>query len=77
MGVQLVQKTSPSGTKCRCILSDKYVNAAIKNVEESIKKKSLRLPNKVRTPMDVTFIPELDGTPELDSPDVKFYQELI
>ena len=53
------------------------MNATIKNVEDAIKKKALRLPNKVRTPMDGTFVPELDGTPELDRQNVKFYQELI
>ena len=77
LGAQLVQKTLPNGLKCWCISSDKYVNAAVKNVEEAIKKKSLKIPNKVRTPMDGTFIPELDGTPELDDANVKFYQELI
>ena len=64
LGAQLVQKTLPNGLKCWCMSSDKYVNAAIKNVEDAIKKKSLKIPNKVRTPMDGTFIPELDGKPE-------------
>ena len=77
LGAQLVLKTLPNDLKCWYMSSDKYVNAAIKNVEEAIKKKSLKIPNKVRTPMDGTFIPELDGTPELDNIDVKFYQELI
>ena len=64
LGAQLVQKTLSNGLKCWCMSSDKYVNAAIKNVEDAIKKKSLKIPNKVRTPMDGTFIPELDGKPE-------------
>ena len=65
LGSQLVQKTLPCGIKCWCISSEKYVNAVIKNVEEAVKKKSLKLPGKVRTPMDSKFIPELDGIPEL------------
>ena len=77
LGAQLVLKTLPNDLKCWYMSSDKYVNAAIKNVEEAIKKKSLKIPNKVRTPMDGTFIPELDGTLELDNTDVKFYQEFI
>ena len=40
LGTQLVRKTLPSGIKCWCIPSDKYVNAAVKNVEEAIKIKS-------------------------------------
>ena len=40
LGAQLVQKTLPNGLKCWCISSDKYVNAAVKNVEEAIKIKS-------------------------------------
>ena len=43
------------------------MNAAIKNVEDAIKKKALKLPSKVRNPMDGAFVPEIDGTPELDS----------
>ena len=77
LGAQLAQKKLSNGLKCWCMQGDKYVNAAIKNVEEAINKKSLKIPNKVRTPMDGTFIPELDETPELDSTNVKFYQELI
>ena len=77
LSAQLAQKKLSNGLKCWCMPGDKYVNAAIKNVEEAINKKSLKIPNKVRTPMDGTFIPELDETPELDSTNVKFYQELI
>ena len=76
LGAQLVEKTLPSGIECWCISSDRYVNAAIRNVEEVAKKRPLTLPGQVRTPMDTKFVPELDRSQELDSPDVHWNSEM-
>ena len=77
MDAQVVQKSLPGGIKYWFISSDKYVNPAIRNVEEATKKRSLKLPGNFRTPMNEKFVPELDRTPEVDSQYVKFYQEFI
>ncbi len=66
-----------NGYQCWTISSVKYVKAAIQSVEESLKKKSHKLPLKVTTPMTNNYLPKLDGTEELDEEDHTFYQELI
>ena len=45
--------------------SDKYCATMVKNVEESLKKKGLRLPSKCVTPLKHGYKPELDFTSEL------------
>ena len=41
-----------------------------------MKKRPLKLPGKVRKPIDTKFVPELDRAPELDSPDVHWNSEM-
>ena len=77
LGAQLSCKKLLNGKLVWCVSSDKYVNAAIQNVEEAIKNKCWKIPTKVKTPMDTIFIPELDGTPELGDNERTFYQELV
>jgi hypothetical protein len=48
------------------------------NVEEAIKKSGRRLPtSNIDTPMNITFLPELDVTEELNEDDTTYLQELI
>ena len=77
LGAQFKKKKLPNGNHCWSLSSDKYVNAAIDNVGESVKKRGRKTPHKVRTPMTSSFIPELDGSAELEKEDMIFYQELI
>jgi hypothetical protein len=54
------------------------VKAAVKNVEEAIKKKGRKLPtSNIDTPMSATFSPEMDVTEELNDDDTTYFQELI
>ena len=77
MGAQLKEKKLPNGEKCWGLSSDKYVNAAISNVENSVKKKGRKVPNKLKHPMTSDFVPELDISLELSKEDAIFYQELL
>ena len=77
LGAQLSKKILPNGTYCWSISSEKYVNAAVKNVAESVKKRNWRIPGKVKTPMNSTFVAEMDGSQELNNEELRFYQELI
>ena len=65
------------GFSCWTITSVDYVNAAIKTIEEALKSKSYKLISKATTPMSSNFVPELDGTPELNDDDKQFYQVII
>ena len=56
---------------------DKYCASAVKNVEECLNKKGLRLQNKCVTPLQSGYKPELDDTPELKSDGMQYYQEIV
>ena len=45
LGVQLKKKKPSTGNHCWNLSSDKYANAAIANVEESIKKRGRKIPH--------------------------------
>jgi hypothetical protein len=77
LGAKL-QKKDINGLRCWTITSQDYVKAAVKNVEETIKKSGRRLPtSNIDTPMNITFSPEMDITEELNDDDTTYYQELI
>ena len=78
LGAKLQEKEI-NGNLCWTISSTDYIKAAVQTVKDSINKAGCRwkLPPKALTPMVSAFIPELDGTPELDPDDHRFFQEMI
>ena len=77
LGAKL-QKKPINGFECWTITSQDYVKAAVKNVEETIKKKGRKLPTaNVDTPMNITYSPEMDVTKELNADGTTYFQELI
>ena len=65
------------GFSCWTISSVDYVNAAVDTIEKALKNRPYKLISKVTTPMSSAFVPELDGSPELNDRDKQFFQELI
>jgi hypothetical protein len=66
-----------NGVKCWTMSSDKYINAAIENVETKLKLQDRSLPKKAETPMLSNYRPEEDMTAELQGTDHTYFQELI
>ena len=66
-----------NGNQGCCMSSDKYVKAAVANVEQELARFSQRLPSKCRTPMTVGYRPERDVSAKLTSEAIQRYQELI
>ena len=64
---------------CWTISSTDYIKAAVQTVKDSFNKAlcQWKLPSKAITPMVSAFVPELDGTPELEPDDHRFFQEMI
>ena len=60
-----------------CMSSEKYVKAAIDNVEKELAGVNQRLPSKSRTPMTAGCRPERDMSAELTPEGIQRYQELI
>jgi hypothetical protein len=59
-----------------CISAEKYVSAAVTNVEERLEKEGRRLMEH-STPLPTNYAPELEDSPELRAFGVQYYQELI
>jgi hypothetical protein len=57
--------------------SSQYVNAAVNNVREHLRKKGENLPNRVQTPLSSKYRPEIDISPELGEDDASYYHSLI
>jgi hypothetical protein len=69
-----------NGVECWAFGSSQYVQSAVKNVESYLAKQTRttwKLPNKADTPMQTSYRPELDVTPELEPSDAAYYQSLI
>ena len=62
---------------CWTMSAEKNVSASVKNVEEALATKGLRLPTKCYTPLSVDYKPELDVSAELKGDGMQYYQELI
>ena len=60
-----------------CMSSDKYVKAAVENVEQEFARVSQQLPSKCRTPMTIGYRSERDVSAELTPEGIQRYQEPI
>jgi hypothetical protein len=69
-----------NGVECWAFGSSQYVQSAVSNVESYLAKQDTmkwKLPNKADTPMQTSYRPELDVSPELGAIDASYYQSLI
>jgi hypothetical protein len=76
LGVTLEKKKNAQGTDCWTMSPEKYVKAAVENVEKKIG----TLPyskGQCPTPMKTGYHPAEDDTPELNAEGLRYYQELI
>jgi hypothetical protein len=76
LGVSLEKKKNANGIECWTLSPEKYVNAAIQNVEKKIG----ILPfgkSQCPTPMRSSYHPSEDDSAELNSEGLGYYQELI
>ena len=72
-----IEKKEINGHSVWAISSVDYVKAAVANVEKTFANTAWKVPSRANTPMTTEYIPELDGTPELDAKYLQHYQELI
>ena len=78
MGIRKVKLDN--GLDAWAASSSQSVRAAVRKVEEYIEKsnnKQWKIPNKVETPTQSTYRPELDVSEELLPSDASYYQSLI
>ena len=77
LGGQLRQVQVENGMRCWSIGSSKYIQASIKNVEDYLANRDLKLPTKAKTPFASNYRPELDVTYQLDPDGASYFQSLI
>ena len=77
LGCKLRKFAMPNGVEAWVNSPSKYVQEAVKNVEEHLGKQNASLPKKVTSPFPREYRPELDITPELDVEDSSYYQSQI
>ena len=77
LGASLNKVDTPTGGKCWSMSPDKYVKAAIENVEKSLEKKKKKLPTKCATPTTYKYRPEDDLSQHLEGDEITYFQELI
>ena len=77
LGATISKMLNDEGVECWAMDSDKYCEAAVKNIEEVLNKKGLRLQNKCPKPFTTGYKPEMDDTAELKADGLQWYQEII
>ena len=76
LGAEL-QKKSINGIPCWAITSEECIEAAVDTVKASMAKgNEWSITKGAGTPMNITFVPELDDGPELKPNDITSHQEM-
>ena len=77
LGAKISKVQLPNGVEAYAMSMSQYVQEAVKNVEEHLKRKGLGLLKKASTPMSLSYSPEIDASAELDQDGIGYYQSLI
>jgi hypothetical protein len=77
LGASLLEGKTAEETNCWTMSAEKYVRAAVDNVEARLSKSNLRLPTKCDTPMSTSYHPSEDVSREMNAEGLHTYQELI
>lgn len=80
LGGHLREVMLENGAKAWAYSASQYVQAAVKNVEDWLAKeenKHWHMPKRAETPMQTSYRPEIDLSPELDGGEAAYYQSLI
>ena len=77
LGNKVSKVTLANGVDTWSFSSSQYVQNAISNVEEHLRRKGKSLPKKATSPLSQNYRPEIDVSPELTPTDASYYQSLI
>ena len=80
LGSRIRKVQLENGIECWAASSSQYIQAAVKNVEEYLGKDQnlkMKLPTRAETPLQTSYQPELDVSPELGPVEAAYYQTLI
>ena len=77
LGAQITEVQTDNGTKCWSLSSEKYVKAAVSNVDAALRKNNSKLPSNCPTPCTSGYHPAEDVSNELNARGIQLFQELI
>ena len=77
LGGKLSQVELPNGVVAWAISSSQYVQEAVRNVEEHLKREGKSMQKGADTPITKGYHPECDVTPTLEPEEANYYQSLI
>ena len=77
LGAQISEVATDNGTQCWSLSSEKYVKAAVSNVEAALKKRDSKLPSNCPTPCTTGYHPAEDTSTELNAEGTTLFQELV
>ena len=77
LGATLAVVERPNGNRCWSMSPEKYVRAAVENVEKRLKRMNKVLPSKCVTPTTYKYRPEEDLSEDLEGDELTYFQELI
>lgn len=77
LGGRMRQVTLDNGTEAWSFGSLQYVQLAVHNVEQHLKKRGLVLPARASTPIKHGYQPEIDISEELDIEEANYFQSQI
>ena len=77
LGATIQNAENADGSNCWTMSSEKYVKAAVENVELILSKSQHRLPSRCDTPMSTSYHPSEDVSKEMNAQGLQTSQELI
>ena len=77
LGASLSKLQNDVGDDCWAMDSNMYCAAVVKNIEDMLNKKGVKLPSQCKTPLRSGYQPEVDTSPELKAHGIQRYQEMI
>ena len=77
LGAKMRRVVLPNGVKAWAQSSSHYIQTVLKNLEEWLRGRDMKLPSRAETPLPTSYRPEMDVSPLLDAEDANYYQSLV
>ena len=77
LGAKVFKIQLPNGVEAYAISTIQYVQESVKNIEQHLADKGMRLYRGGTAPLSPGYCPELDASPELEVQDATYYQSFI
>ena len=77
LGGKVTKNSMMNGVECYTYSASQYIQNAVKNVEDHLRKKGMALMTRAKSPLSNNYRPELDLSPELGVEEASYYHSLI